>query len=80
MCGGNYGTCKGAWLEHVWCKGGARMEANTELICGQGRGTRAGHMLGNGRVSVGARSRHWGISRVGARAGQIWVYGGKGEA
>ena len=37
-------------------------------------------MWGIGRVGVRARSRHWGRSRVGARAGHMWVYEGKGEA
>ena len=82
-CGGNCGTYKGARVEHVWCKGGARVETKTGHMWGQGRGTkrrRAGHMWGNGRVGVRARSRHWGRSRVGARAGHMWVYEGKGEA
>ena len=34
----------------------------------------------NGRVGVRARSRHLGRSRVGSRAGHMWVYEGKGEA
>ena len=56
-CGGNCGTYKGARVEHVWCKGGARVEIKTGHMWGQGRGTkrrRAGQMWGNGRVGVRA--------------------------
>ena len=45
------GACKGARVEYVWCKGGARMVAKTEPIWGQGRGTTCRH---KSRARVGA--------------------------